>query len=94
MIWCNVNKIHYDKKIFPVNYSELSDKGIWKKQLKGRLRLGCFYVTVILSSDWGCDWGWGWFETEFEVRLSWGWDWGWCWDKVKLKFSWSWVELG
>ena len=51
-------------------------------------RLGCFYVTAILS--WGWDWSWGWFELEVEVRLNWCWGW----DEVKLKFSWSWVELG
>ena len=34
-------------------------------------RLGCFYVTAILSwgYGWGWYWGWGWFEPEDEMRL-------------------------
>ena len=35
----------------------------------GNTRLGCFYVTAILS--WG--YGWGWFEPEVEIRLRWDW---------------------
>ena len=36
-------------------------------------RLGCFYVTAILSwgYGWGWYWGWGWFEPEVEMRLRW-----------------------
>ena len=51
-------------------------------------RLGCFYVTAILS------WGWGLvdvdIETEADMRL--GLMLGW--DDVELKFSWNWVEVG
>ena len=38
-------------------------------------RLGCFYVTAILSwgYGWGWYWGWGWFEPEIEMRLRWDW---------------------
>ena len=53
-------------------------------------RLGCFYVTAMLSWDWS----WCWFEFEVEVRLNWGWGWEWGWYEVKLKFCWSWLDLG
>ena len=49
-------------------------------------RLGCFYVTAILS--WG--YGWGWIEVDIEdeidlnLRLKWGWD------EIESKFSWNW----
>ena len=58
-------------------------------------RLGCFYVTAILS--WG--YGWGWieddieaevdlkFEPEVEMRLRWDWD------QIESKFSLNWVEV-
>ena len=36
-----------------------------------KTRLGCFYVTAILS--WGWYGGWGWFEPEVEIRLRWDW---------------------
>ena len=44
----------------------------WKS---GQTRLGCFYVTAILSWGYGWGWvdwywGWGWFEPEVEMRLS------------------------
>ena len=35
-------------------------------------RLGCFYVTAILS--WGNAWGWVEVDIEAEVDLKWGWD--------------------
>ena len=48
-----------------------------------KTRLGCFYVTAILS------WGWGWvdvdIETEADLRL--GLMLGW--DDVESKFSWN-----
>ena len=46
-------------------------------------RLGCFYVTAILS--WG--YGWGWFEVELNLRLKWGWY------EIESKFSWTWVRV-
>ena len=38
-------------------------------------RLGCFYVTAILSwgYGWGWHWGWGWLDSEVEMRLRWDW---------------------
>ena len=41
-----------------------------------KTRLGCFYVTAILSWGYGWGWvdwywGWGWFEPEDEMRLRW-----------------------
>ena len=48
-------------------------------------RLGCFYVTAILS--WGYGWGWIEVDIEAEVDLKWGWD------KIVPKFSWTWVEV-
>ena len=60
----------------------------WKENTT---RLGCFYVTAILS------WGWVEFEIETEVdlrlRLKWGWDWGSGWDEIELKPSRGLVEL-
>ena len=40
-----------------------------------KTRLGCFYVTAILSWGYGGGWywGWGWFEPEVEMRLRWDW---------------------
>ena len=35
-------------------------------------RLGCFYVTAILS--WGYGWGWVEAEVDLSLRLKWGWD--------------------
>ena len=52
-----------------------------------KTRLGCFYVTAILS--WG--YGWGWVEVDIEaevdlnLRLKWSWD--------EIEFSWNWVEV-
>ena len=37
-----------------------------------RTRLGCFYVTAILS--WGYGWGWVEAEVDLNLRLKWGWD--------------------
>ena len=56
----------------------------WLRKLN-RTRLGCFYVTAILSwgYGWGLYWGWGWFEP----KLKWGWD------EIESKFSWNWVEV-
>ena len=48
-------------------------------------RLGCFYVTAILS--WG--YGWGWVEAEVDLNLRLKWDW----DEIEWKFSWNWVEV-
>ena len=50
-------------------------------------RLGCFYVTAILS------WGWGWLEVyiEAEVDLKLRLKWSWVEVEVELKSSWSWV---
>ena len=54
----------------------------------GITRLGCFYVTAIMS--WG--YGWGWVEVDIEaevdlkLRLKWGSD------EIESKFSWTWVE--
>ena len=48
-------------------------------------RLGCFYVTAILS--WG--YGWGWVEAEVDLHLRLKWDW----DEIEWKFSWNWVEV-
>ena len=48
-------------------------------------RLGCFYVTAILS--WG--YGWGWLEAEVDLNLRLKWDW----DEIEWKFSWNWVEV-
>ena len=48
-------------------------------------RLGCFYVTAILS--------WGWVDVDIEaevdlnLRLKWGWD------EIESKFSLNWVEV-
>ena len=52
-------------------------------------RLGCFYVTAILS--WGFGWGWIEVDIEAEVDLSLGLKWGW--DEIESKFSWNWVEI-
>ena len=38
----------------------------------GLTRLGCFYVTAILS--WGYGWGWLEAEVDLNMRLKWGWD--------------------
>ena len=46
-----------------------------------RTRLGCFYVTAMLS--WGC----GWFETEVEMRFSGGLV------EIELRLSWVGVEI-
>ena len=50
-----------------------------------KTRLGCFYVTAILSWCYGC----GWLEAEVDLslRLKWGWD------EIEWKFSWNWVEV-
>ena len=66
-------------------------KKIWKPWL---IRLGCFYVTAILS--WGYSWVWvedeveaevdlrlTWTKVWFEVNLSWGW--GWVEDEVEIE---------
>ena len=58
-------------------------------KIKTNTRLGCFYVTAILS--WG--YGWGWIEVDIEaevdlnLRLKWGWD------EIESKFSWASVEV-
>ena len=48
-------------------------------------RLGCFYVTAILS--WGYGWGWYWGWGYLNLRMKWGWD------EIESKFSWNWVEV-
>ena len=64
----------------------LRDKSL---AILNKTRLGCFYVTAILS--WG--YGWGWVEVDIEaevdlnLRLKWGWD------EIESNFSWTWVEV-
>ena len=55
---------------------------------KNPTRLGCFYVTPILS------WGWGWVDVDIETEadLQLGLMLGW--DDVEQKFSWNWVDIG
>ena len=58
----------------------------WKENIK---RLGCLYVTAILS--WG--WGWGWVEVDIETEVDSILRLKLCWDEVESKFSWNWVEV-
>ena len=44
-------------------------------------RLGCFYVTAILS--WGCGW------VEFDIEAE-----SWNGVELRLRLRWGWVELG
>ena len=61
-----------------------------------KARLGCFYVTAILS------WGYGWFEVDIKdevdlhLRLNWGWneiDSKFSWNQVEVELSWIWDKL-
>ena len=52
-------------------------------------RLGCFYVTAILS--WG--YGWGWFEVDIEAEVDLNLRLKWSWYEIELKFNWTWVEV-
>ena len=61
------------KKVYFLEFNDFFCSGLVKKgeRLKNwrqkLTRLGCFYVTAILS----CGYGWGWFEPEVEMRLIW-----------------------
>ena len=60
-------------------------------------RLGCFYVTAILS--WG--YGWGWAEADIEAEAELKLTWTWVWFEVKVGFGlrlrlicgWGWVKV-
>ena len=50
-----------------------------RKQQKGlSTRLGCFYVSAILS--WSL--GWGWVEVDIEAEVD-----------LRLRLKWGWVEI-
>ena len=60
-----------------------SDWSAVKVRTQGKTRLGCFYVTAILS--WG--YGLGWVEAEVEIRFSGSFV------EIELRLSWVGVEI-
>ena len=55
--------------------------GTWKMVVT---RLGCFYVTAILS--WG--YGWGWIEDDIEAEVDLKFE-----PEVEMRLRWDWVKV-
>ena len=86
---------HLRRQIFVsfdvINWLDLQSFKFLRKADIGTIkdtRLGCFYVTAILS--WG--YGWGWAEADIEAEVEGRFRWGWF--EVELKLSSGWYEFG
>ena len=87
ILWVYSDNYYFVKSTSSIRWGLASYKQLYAKI--SLTRLGCFYVTAILSWGYGWGYGWGWVEAEVDLNLRLKWDW----DEIEWKFSWNWVEV-